>query len=112
MLLWENLDEGRHLAAHPERLSKNPFMERFAALIAEGEKCGLFRRPRDRKHLLINLIGICFIYYSNRYSLAASIGLSTSPADRSARVEQAVDLILNGMMRSSRQAAVPLATSA
>lgn len=99
LLLWENLDGGRHIAAEPERLSKNPFVERFRAIIAEGVRAGIFRAPRDARHLLVNLIGLCFIYHSNRHSLAVSIGIGDDATERSARLEQACDLVLHGLVR-------------
>lgn len=98
MLLWENLEEGRHLAAHPERLNKNPFMDRFAAIVREGVAAGIFRAPKDERHLLINFIGLCFVYYSNRHSLAASLGVTDSEAARRRRLEQTVDLVFNGLL--------------
>ncbi len=97
LLLWENLDGGRHLAAKPGSLSKNPFVERFRAIIEEGVKKKIFRAPRDARHLLVNLIGICFIYHSNRHSLAASMGIGVGAAERKARQEQACDLVLHGL---------------
>lgn len=97
LLLWENLDGGKHLAAKPGRLSKNPFVERFRAIIEEGVKTRIFRAPRDARHLLVNIIGICFIYHSNRHSLAASMGIGDDAAERKARREQACDLVLHGL---------------
>ena len=97
LLLWENLDGGRHIAAEPGRLSKNPFVERFRAIIDEGVRAKIFRAPRDARHLLVNLIGLCFIYHSNRHSLAASIGVGVDPTERRARLEQACDLVLHGL---------------
>lgn len=102
MLLWENLDEGRHLAAHPERLSKNPFMERFATIVREGVAAGIFRAPHDERHLLVNFIGLCFVYYSNRHSLAASLGLADTPAEQRRRLAQVIDLVFYGLKAGPR----------
>lgn len=98
LLLWENLEQGRHVASAPERLSKNPFMDRFDAVIAEGVRSGAFRTPLDRRHLLVNFIGLCFIYYSNRHSLAVSLQLQDSEAERETRLAQITDLVLNGLL--------------
>lgn len=99
MLLWENLERGRNIAQAASKLSKNPFMERFRAVIDQGVTSGLFRAPADTKHLLINFIGLCFIYYSNHYSLAASVDLDLdSPANRDMRLTQAVDLVFHGLL--------------
>ncbi len=98
LLLWENLGRGRHIARQAERLQKNPFLQQFTLVLDRGIKAGVFRRPVDRRHLAANLIGLCFIYYSNRYSLAASLQVALDdPADRVQRVRQAVDLLLHGV---------------
>jgi len=99
LLLWENLAEGRHIGRHPELVNKNPFMDRFRAIIQEGVTKKIFRAPRDIKHLVINFIALCFIYYSNHYSLAISLEVNLdSPRNRALRLEQAVDLVFHGLM--------------
>jgi AcrR family transcriptional regulator len=108
LLLWENLQQGHHIARHPERLSKNPFLERFAAVIDQGVRQGVFRAPVDRRHLAVNLIGLCFIYSSNRYSLSASLGLRVDTApDRARRLAQALDLVLHGVLAAKARAPRP-----
>lgn len=101
LLLWENLEQGRHVALAPERLSRNPFMDRFAEVVDEGVRSGVFRAPLFRRHLLVNFIGLCFIYYSNRHSLAVSLQLKNSPEEREARLSQIMDLTLGGLLRRS-----------
>ncbi len=99
LLLWENLAQGRHVARHPELVDKNPFMDRFGAIIQEGVTSGMFRAPQDTKHLLINIIALCFIYYSNHYSLAASLRVNLdTPRNRALRLKQASDLLFHGLM--------------
>jgi hypothetical protein len=80
-------------------VSKNPFMERFRSIMEEGVTHGIFRAPRDIKHLLINFIGLCFIYYSNHYSLGASLELDLdTPKNRELRLTQAIDLVFHGLL--------------
>jgi AcrR family transcriptional regulator len=99
MLLWENLEHGRHLVRGTAHVSKNPFMERFRSIMEEGVTHGIFRAPRDIKHLLINFIGLCFIYYSNHYSLGASLELDLdTPKNRELRLTQAIDLVFHGLL--------------
>lgn len=99
LLLWENLEQGRHIVRHAARLSKNPFMERFRVIIEYGVQDGIFRVPVDIKHLLVNFIGLCFIYYSNRYSLGISLGIDLDhPRTRDMRVYQAIDLVFHGLL--------------
>lgn len=103
MLLWENLEHGRHIARESARVSKNPFIERFRAIIEEGVAQGLFRQPRNIKHLLVNFTGLCFIYYSNHYSLAKSFELDLDgPQYRELRLAQAIDLVFNGMLTGGK----------
>ncbi|MGH8017281.1 MAG: TetR/AcrR family transcriptional regulator, partial [Opitutaceae bacterium] len=86
-----------------EGLSKNPFMERFRAIVDEGVAQRRFRAPRDVRHLLVNFIGLCFVYYSNQYTLATSIGVDAGSARaRSIRVEQATDLVLHGLLQAGK----------
>lgn len=99
LLLWENLAQGRHIGRHPELVDKNPFLDRFRAIIHEGVAQGIFRAPRDIKHLLINFIALCFIYYSNHYSLAISLRVNlNSPRNRTLRLTQATELVFRGLM--------------
>jgi AcrR family transcriptional regulator len=98
MLLWENLQQGDRIARQPQRFAKNPFLDRLSTLLDEGVRNGTFREPVDRRHLAVNFIGLCFIYYSNRFSLSASLGLDfASGSQRRIRVEQALDLVFHGL---------------
>lgn len=100
LLQWENLEQGGHIARHADQLSRNPFLARLRAIVEDAVKQGRFRAPRDLRHLLVNVIGLCFVYYSNRYSLAASVGVHPdSPRYRSLRVAQVTDLVLHGLSR-------------
>ncbi|MBE7540514.1 MAG: TetR/AcrR family transcriptional regulator [Opitutaceae bacterium] len=100
LLLWENLERGRHMARSASKLSKNPFTERFRLIIEDGVRQGIFRAPADIRHLLVNFIGLCFIYYSNYHSLKISVGLDMdSPKVREMRVTQVVDLAFHGLLR-------------
>ncbi|MSU68756.1 MAG: TetR/AcrR family transcriptional regulator [Opitutaceae bacterium] len=75
LLQWENLEKGRHLTKANHLLTKNPFFERFQAIVQEGIAAGEFRTDLNVAHLLIHFIGLCFIYHSNRFSLSQSLNL-------------------------------------
>lgn len=75
LLLWENLEKGRHLNKDNHLLSKNPFMQKFEAIIRDGIERGDFRKDLDVSHLLIHFIGLCFIYHSNRFSLTQTLSM-------------------------------------
>jgi TetR/AcrR family transcriptional regulator len=98
LLLWENLNEGRAIRKHSHLLTKNPVITRLEEVIAEGKKSGIFDRSVDAKHLLINFIGLCFIYHSNRYTLSQALEIDLGD-DRVRKdgLEQALHLVFNGI---------------
>ena len=81
LLQWENLEKGRHLTKANHLLTKNPFFERFQAIVQEGIAAGDFRADLNVAHLLIHFIGLCFIEHSNRFSLSQSLNLDLGDVD-------------------------------
>ena len=81
LLQWENLETGRHLTKANHLLTKNPFFERFQAIVQEGIAAGDFRADLNVAHLLIHFIGLCFIDHSNRFSLSQSLNLDLGDVD-------------------------------
>lgn len=79
LLLWENLNEGRLLAKHPGLLSKAPIIERLREILERGRERGEIAGDGDVRHLLVLMMGMCFIYFSNRHTLRQAVGLD---ADR------------------------------
>lgn len=98
LLQWENLEKGRHLTKENHLLSKNPFFERFRAIVQDGVKSAEFRADVDVTHLLIHFIGLCFIYHSNRFSLSQSLELDLGKATVKARgLSQVLRLVFEGI---------------
>lgn len=75
LLLWENLNDGRLLAKHPGLLSKTPIIERLRAILERGRARGDIAFAGDVRHLLVLMMGMCFIYFSNRHTLRQAVGL-------------------------------------
>jgi len=75
LLLWENLAQGRHLGAATESFSKAPILQILHQVIKTGVRQGRIHRRLKTEHLLINLIGLCLIYFSNRHTLSQTVGL-------------------------------------
>ncbi|CAN5618839.1 TetR family transcriptional regulator [soil metagenome] len=99
LLAWENLHKGRFIEANPNLLSKAPVLRRLEELLREGVARGLFRPGVKVKHLLIDLIGVCFVYHANRYTLSQSVGLNLhSPKVLREGLEHAIGLILQGLL--------------
>lgn len=100
LLLWENLARGRQISRATDRVNKHPFMVRFRQIVEEGVRCGQFREDLDVRHMLIHLIGLCFIYHSNRYSLSQTVGLDLgSSAAKGTGRRQALALFFAGIER-------------
>jgi TetR/AcrR family transcriptional regulator len=98
LLLWENLEKGKHITKQNHLLTKNPFLVRFREIVDEGVRLGQFRRDLDVTHLLIQFIGLCFIYHSNRFSLSQSLDLDLGdPAVKAAGRRHAVELVFGGI---------------
>jgi TetR/AcrR family transcriptional regulator len=98
LLQWENLEKGRHLTKENHLLTKNPFFERFRAIVQDGVATGEFRGDLDVRHLMIHFIGLCFIYHSNRFSLSQSLELDLGNAKVKARgLNQVLTLVFEGI---------------
>lgn len=100
LLLWENLNDGRVIRKHGHLLSKHPAEVGLQNIVDEGIKSGVFHDKLNIQHLLINLIGLCFIYHSNRYTLSQALNMDLASEDvQSKGMESAIDLVLNGIRK-------------
>lgn len=100
LLQWENLNEGRFIRSHPDILTKNPVIDHLGAILKKGQKAGIFRDNVEVKQLLILMIGVCFIYFSNRYTLSNTVGVDLSdPLVREKGLRTAETVMLSGLMR-------------
>ena len=101
LLLWENLQKGKYIeliAQRSERVSKSPMLGYLDKITRAGIETGQFRRDINIKHLLINLIGLCLIYFSNRYTLSRAVDLDLggeSVLDEAAT--HAANVVVGGM---------------
>jgi len=99
LLMWENLNGGRFLEANPDLLTKGPILDRLEAL---QKGLGSLRKPlgkTDLRYLLILLIGVCSIHFSNQYTLKHTTGLDlTRPSVRRRGLEMAKKVVLHGIL--------------
>lgn len=106
LLQWENLEKGRHLTKENHLLTKNPFLNRFRAIVQDGVASGEFRPDLDVTHLMIHFIGLCFIYHSNRFSLSQSLALDLGDRAVKARgLSQVLGLVFDGITNRAVAAA-------
>ena len=75
LLMWENLNQGRILARHPDLLTKTPVIERLREVLDAAKGRGEIGDVGDIRHQLILMMGMCFIYFANRHTLHQAIGL-------------------------------------
>jgi TetR/AcrR family transcriptional regulator len=100
LLQWENLEKGRHLTKENHLLTKNPFFERFQAIVQDGIAAGEFRADLDVPHLLIHFIGLCFIYHSNRFSLSQSLAIDLGAKEvKHQGLKQVLALVFEGIAK-------------
>jgi len=101
LLLWENLQKGKYMeriAQRSERVSKSPMLGYLEKITEAGMAAGAFRRDLNIKHLLINLIGLCLVYFSNRYTLSRSVNLALEDeAVLEEAAKHAADLVIRGI---------------
>ena len=114
LLMWENLNEGRLLARHPHLLSKTPIIGKLHEILEEARQRGEISADGDTRHLVILMIGLCFIHFSNRYTLQQAIGLDlTSPTVQTKGLQQAQVMFLSalGLVHPNSPPGVPDAGS-
>ncbi len=98
LLLWENLSEGRRLERIKGAVSKTPMLRLIRQLLREGAASGEFRDRLNPKYVLISLIGLCLIYFSNRHTLSHTVGLDLgSPAVMKRAANHTAELLVKGL---------------
>ena len=104
LLLWENLNEGRHLKKLLRPVSKSPTLRHLSQILDEGERAGLFRSGLDPRSVFVGLLGLCLIYFSNRHTLSLTLGVDISAKAFLRRAAQhSCDILLHGIARSEKK---------
>lgn len=99
LLLWENLQGGKHLKQLPLSVTKAPLLEKLGPVIEEGIASGEIRPDIDKRFMLVDLIGICLIHFSNRHTLARTVGLDfDDPRVLEEGVRHATALVRHGFL--------------
>ena len=107
-LLWANVEKGRYLGKDEKVLTKAPFFERFRSIAEEGMKTGEFNRDLNIPQLLIHLIGLCFIYHSNQYSLSKGLGIDLGSREvKTEGLNHVIRLVFEGITPRSPAAPEP-----
>ncbi len=103
LLLWENLSHGAHIGPTMDELSKAPILELLQGVIKDGVASGKIYPGLKTKHLLIQLIGLCLIYFSNRYTLSRTVNMDLkSPKVLEQGIEQVIVLVKRGILNHQK----------
>lgn len=103
LLLWENLQRGTHLGQTGPAVSKSPMLAHLQTLLDAGVADGSFRRGLDARQVLVSLIGLCLVYFSNRHTLTRTVGLDiAAPHAMRRAVEASATVLLDGISRHPR----------
>lgn len=103
LLLWENLQQGTHLGKTGPAVTKSPMLAHLQTLLDAGVADGSFRRGLDARQVLVSLIGLCLVYFSNRHTLTRTVGLDiAAPHALRRAVEASATVLLDGIGRHSR----------
>jgi len=103
LLLWENLQHGTHISQVTMAVRKTPMLEHLESVLQRGIRDGLFRPRLDTRLVLVSLIGLCLIYFSNRHTLSWTVGIdlsSTRALDRAVR--HTADLLVAGLKNQNQ----------
>ncbi|MBV8030438.1 MAG: TetR family transcriptional regulator [Betaproteobacteria bacterium] len=101
LLNSENLHKGRHLKGSSRvRDMHSPLLVTLAAILARGEREGLFRRGIDPVQLYISIAGEGYFYLSNRYTLSRIFGRDLmAPRALAERARHNADMILHAVRK-------------
>lgn len=98
LLLWENLNNGKAIAKVKRLLSKHPALSGLRRVLELGVEQKKFRGDIRAEELLIQIIGLSFIYHSNRHTLSQALSLDlASPAVQNRGRDAAIQLVLDGI---------------
>lgn len=104
LVLWENLNGGRFVHRHPDLLSKGPILQRLHEILERSRARGEAVATTDSRHLLVLLIGVCAIHFTNRHTLKHSIGLDLGKEEALEEgLRLAQDVFLNGLLPGNRR---------
>ncbi len=72
LLNSENLQQGRHVTRSQTLAAvHSPLLQSLTALLARGEREGVFRRDVDPMQIYVSISALGYFYVSNRYTLSA-----------------------------------------
>lgn len=74
IVMWENLNKGIFFKELELGICKNPIKIELTKLVQDGKNNGVIKPEIDSEQLFLNIIGMCFNYFSNKNTLESVIG--------------------------------------
>jgi hypothetical protein len=79
----ENIHRARHIEGKAEFFHRNvPILETLRAILAAGERLGVFRAEVDPLHLHWMISSLCFYRVSNRHTWEANFGVDMAAPEQ------------------------------
>lgn len=99
LLATENLQKAKVLKKSTQVSRFNsPIIQAIARIITRGEAAGVIRPGLDPLHLWITMVGTCYFFFSNIYTLSVILESELDkPEVVAARRAHVVDFVLNGV---------------
>lgn len=105
MLNTENLHRGKHIAKSPIiRALYNRLSDTIRAILAEGERTGVFRSGVDAIELYVSMSALGYFYLSNRFTLSLLFDRDLkAPENLIRRKAHIVDMVLSYLTTGAPQ---------
>jgi len=91
MISWENLQQGQNVENITVERITHPMVERATKILEYNH---LLPEDLDVRHYIISLLGICFFYFSNQYTLSMIFGPDLYQADEKKRFFESIKKLL------------------
>ena len=97
LISYENLNRGRTAKKLKLSTAKAPVIKALRLALKKGREEKLFRKDINIQELLISILGLCFFYFSNEYTMKELVGDKIrTKASLEKRIKHVVDLVLHG----------------
>lgn len=103
LISYENLNRGRNVKKLSFDAGKAPVITALKLALEKGQKENIFRKSIDVQELLVSILGLCFFYFSNEYTMTELVGKRTmTKVSIEKRINHVVDLLLHGIIDKTK----------
>ncbi|MFH1615784.1 MAG: TetR/AcrR family transcriptional regulator [Planctomycetota bacterium] len=99
LICYENLNQGRTVRKLKLSTQDAPVITALELGIKKGQSEKRFRSNIDVRELLVSILGLCFFYFSNRYTISQLTGkVNMTKSSLEKRAKHVVDLLMHGIL--------------